>query len=387
MFCIVFESTLWYYHQFFIVWKSNLWCFCIFCVVLEAKLWNCHMFWHFSSILHRVDHHFIMNTLFFLQFLHIFDPNLPTTPSVNWTFAVVSWLLAAIYIWHKPRGKEKNMAFIPVLHQPKAKGLAVPARKWAQEMCTTCEIQRSRTWLHPFKAMEQRSAPNQDMQATCVHTERSDRIVSSSCIVLGRSQMRVCPVVNFGDQQTYQRDTVAARNRHTSARWRRARRRTHLAPAAASGWQSWRLRQTGRRKSGSKTLKGCHGWDPTIVFWWFGAWAASNTRTLQGGCTPYFPHETVEQRSLSTWHRFRELFLPQRPRNRDAGQICQGKVFRKLSRWSGKWCFKLLATAGITPQVNFKAVGLQCTELPGTRALASFRTSILMRKSLPNMWF
>ena len=47
------------------------------------------------------------------------------------------------------------------------------------------------------------------MQAACVHTERSDRIVSSSCIVLGRSQVRLCPVVNFGDQQTYQRDTVA----------------------------------------------------------------------------------------------------------------------------------------------------------------------------------
>ena len=47
----------------------------------------------FSSILHRVDHHFIMKMLFFLQFLHIFDPNLPTTPSVNWKFAVVSWLL------------------------------------------------------------------------------------------------------------------------------------------------------------------------------------------------------------------------------------------------------------------------------------------------------
>ena len=95
MFCIVFEAKLWYCHQFFIVWKSNLWCFCIFCVVLEAKLRNYHMFWHFSSILHRVDHHFIMNMLFFLQFLHIFDPNLPTTPSVNWKFAVVSWLLGS----------------------------------------------------------------------------------------------------------------------------------------------------------------------------------------------------------------------------------------------------------------------------------------------------
>ena len=81
MFCIVFEPKLWYYHQFFIVWKSNLWCFCILCVVLEAKLWNYYMFWHFSSIFHRVDHHFIMNMLFFLQFLHIFDPNLPTPPS------------------------------------------------------------------------------------------------------------------------------------------------------------------------------------------------------------------------------------------------------------------------------------------------------------------
>ena len=47
MFCIVFEPKLWYYHQFFIVWKSNLWCFCILCVVLEAKLWNYHMFLHF----------------------------------------------------------------------------------------------------------------------------------------------------------------------------------------------------------------------------------------------------------------------------------------------------------------------------------------------------
>ena len=53
------------------------------------------MFWHFCSILHRVDHHFIMNMMFFLQFLHIFDPNLPTTPSVNWKFAVVSWLLGS----------------------------------------------------------------------------------------------------------------------------------------------------------------------------------------------------------------------------------------------------------------------------------------------------
>ena len=148
MFCIVFQAKLWYCHQFFIVWKSNLWCFCIFCVVLEAKLRNYHMFWHFSSILHRVDHHFIMKMLFFLQFLHIFDPNLPTTPSVNWKFAVVSWLLGNHL--HLKYGtshaeKKKNMAFIPVLHQPKAKG--------AQEMCTTCEIQGSRTWLHPFKAI------------------------------------------------------------------------------------------------------------------------------------------------------------------------------------------------------------------------------------------
>ena len=95
MFCIVFEPKLWYYHQFFIVWKSNLWCFCILCVVLEAKLWNYHMFWHYSSIFHKVDHHFIMNMLFFLQFLHIFDPNYRPPPSVNWKFAVVSWLLGS----------------------------------------------------------------------------------------------------------------------------------------------------------------------------------------------------------------------------------------------------------------------------------------------------
>ena len=146
------------------------------------------------------------------------------------------------------------------------------------------------------------------MQATCVHTERSVRIVSSSCIVLGRSQIRLCPVVNFGDQQTYQRDTVAARNRHTSARWRRARRRTHLVPAAAAGWQSWRLRQTGRRKSGSKTLKGCHCWIQPLR----SDGLEHELRPileLFKVAVPFFPNETVEQRSSSTWHRFTELWF------------------------------------------------------------------------------
>ena len=131
MFCIVFEPKLWYYHQYFIVWKSKLWCFCIFCVVLEAKLWNYHMFWHFSSILHRVDHHFIMNMLFFLQSLHILTPIYrPPFGKLEICCGKLAFGQAfTSQIWHKPRGKEKNMAFIPVLHQPKAKGLAVPARK------------------------------------------------------------------------------------------------------------------------------------------------------------------------------------------------------------------------------------------------------------------
>ena len=354
MFWIVFEPKVWYYHQFFIVsllvWKSNLWCFCIFCVVLEAKLWNYHMFWHFCSILHRVDHHFIMNMLFFPQFLHIFDPNSPTTPSVNWKFAVVSWLLGShLHLKYGTSHAEKKKTWLSsqCCTNQRQKAWLYPQesdKRWAKEMCTTCEIQGSRTWLHPFKAMEQRPAPNQDMQATCVHTERSDRIASSSCIVLGKSQIRLCPVVNFGDQQTYQRDTVAARNRHTSASWRRVRRRTHLVPAAAAGWQSWRLRQTGRRKSGSKTLKGCHCWDPTIVFWWFGAWAASNTRTLQGGCTPFFPHETVEQINLTQIQR--TLFFATASKKQGCRpSMSRQSISEALSRWSGKWCFELLATA------------------------------------------
>ena len=138
MFCIVFEAKLWYCHQFFIVWKSNLWCFCIFCVVLEAKLRNYHMVWHFSSILHRVDHHFIMNMLFFLQFLHIFDPNLPTTPSVNWKFAVVSWLL----------GNH--------LHLKYGTSHAEKKKTWLSSQC--CTNQRQKAWLYPQESEHKKCA-------------------------------------------------------------------------------------------------------------------------------------------------------------------------------------------------------------------------------------
>ena len=40
-----------------------------------------------------------------------------------------------------------------------------------------------------------------------------------------------------------------------------------------------------------------------------------------------------------------------------AGQTCQGKVFRTLSRWRGKLCFKSLGTGGTTRQRYFKAAG------------------------------
>ena len=133
-----------------------------------------------------MDHHFIMNMLFFLQFLHIFDPNLPTTPSVNWKFAVVSWLL----------GNH--------LHLKYGTSHAEKKKTWLSSQCCTNQRQKEHKKCAPrakskapgrgctrSKPLEQRSAPNQDMQATCVHTERSDRIVSSSCIVLGRSQIRL----------------------------------------------------------------------------------------------------------------------------------------------------------------------------------------------------
>ena len=137
--CIVFEAKLWYCHRFFIVWKSNLWCFCIFCVVLEAKMRNYHMFWHFSSILHRVDHHFIMNMLFFLQFLHIFDPNLPTTPSVNWKFAVGSWLV----------GNH--------LHLKYGTNHADKKKTWLSSQC--CTNQRQKAWLYPQESEHKKCAP------------------------------------------------------------------------------------------------------------------------------------------------------------------------------------------------------------------------------------
>ena len=205
------------------------------------------MFWHFCSILHRVDHHFIMNMLFFPQFLHIFDPNLPTTPSVNWKFAVVSWLLGShLHLKYGTSHAEKKKTWLSsqCCTNQRQKAWLYPQesdKRWAKEMCTTCEIQGSRTWLHPFKAMEQRPAPNQDMQATCVHTERSDRIVSSSCIVLAPGPKYAC--VLWLTLVTSRRisETLLLRGTDMSARRRRARRRTHLVPAAAAGWQSWRL--------------------------------------------------------------------------------------------------------------------------------------------------
>ena len=63
-----------------------------------------------------------MNMLFFLQFLHIFDPNLPTTPSVNWKFAVVSWLLGDhLHLKYGTSQAEKKDGFHPSAAPTKGK--------------------------------------------------------------------------------------------------------------------------------------------------------------------------------------------------------------------------------------------------------------------------
>ena len=69
---------------------------------------------------------------FYLRFSHVFDSNLPTTPSVNWKICSVSLLFRypfTLQTWHAPQGKEGNMASIPLMHQPRANGVAVPSRK------------------------------------------------------------------------------------------------------------------------------------------------------------------------------------------------------------------------------------------------------------------
>ena len=297
-----------------------------------------------------------MNMMFFLQFLHIVDPNLPTTPSVNWKFAVVSWLLGShLHLKYGTSHAEKKKTWLSsqCCTNQRQKAWLYPQesdKRWAKEMCTTCEIQGSRTWLHPFKAMEQRPAPNQARQATCVHTERSDRIVSSSCIVLARSQIRLCPVVNFGDQQTYQRDTVAARNRHEC----KEEKSTAQDTSCSSGCR--RMTVLGASLGGSGKLGG----EKVVA-----RLSKDAIAGIQQLCSDGLGHElrpilepfkVAVPLFFSRWNRWtkivfnltqiqRTLFLAQRPRNRDAGQICQGKVFRRLSRWSGKWCFELLATA------------------------------------------
>ena len=102
-------------------------------------------------------------------------------------------------------------------------------KRWAKEMCTTCEIQGSRTWLQPFKAMEQRPAPNQDMQLflTVALYWASPKYACILWLTLVTSR-RIS-------------ETLLLRGTDMSARRKRARRRTHLVPAAAAGWQSWRL--------------------------------------------------------------------------------------------------------------------------------------------------
>ena len=205
MFWIVFEPKVWYYHQFFIV-------------SLEIKpMMFLHLLRSFGSKPVKLPHvlTFLFNfyigwttilswiiVLFFHQFLHIFDANLPTTPSVKWKFAVVSWLLGShLHLKYGTSHAENKKTWFSSQRctNQRQKAWLYPQesdKRWAKEMCTTW--QGSRTRLHPFEAMEQRSAPNQHMQATCVHTEKSDRIASSSCIVLGKSQIRLCPVKSCG---------------------------------------------------------------------------------------------------------------------------------------------------------------------------------------------
>ena len=141
------------------------------------------------------------------------------------------------------------------LHLKYGTSHAEKKKTWLSSQC--CTNQRQKAWLYPQESEHKKCAPRAKSKAPgrgCTRSKPWNKGLHQTKtrkqhVFIPRDQIALflavalywagpkyaCPVVNFGDQQTYQRDTVAARNRHTSARWRRARRRTHLVPAAAAG--------------------------------------------------------------------------------------------------------------------------------------------------------
>ena len=178
-----------------------------------------------------------MNMLFFLQFLHIFDPNLPTTPSVNWKFAVGSWLV----------GNH--------LHLKYGTNHADKKKTWLSSQC--CTNQRQKAWLYPQESEHKKCAPRAKSKAPgrgCTRSKPWNKGLhqTKTCkqhVFIPRDQIALFLAVALywpGPKYacvlwltlvTSRRisETLLLRGTDMSARRRRARRRTHLVPAAAAG--------------------------------------------------------------------------------------------------------------------------------------------------------
>ena len=210
-----------------------------------------------------------MNMLFFLQFLHIFDPNLPTTPSVNWKFAVVSWLL----------GNH--------LHLKYGTSHAEKKKTWLSSQC--CTNQRQKAWLYPQESEHKKCAPRAKSKAPgrgCTRSKPWNKGLhqTKTCkqhVFIPRDQIALflavalywagpkCACVLWLTLVTSRRISETLLLRGTDIRVQGGEEHDSghiLFQRRPQDDSSLRLRQTGRRKSGSKTLKGCHCWDPTIVF-------------------------------------------------------------------------------------------------------------------------
>ena len=181
-----------------------------------------------------------MNMMFFLQFLHIFDPNLPTTHSVNWKFAVVSWLLGS----H--------------LHLKYGTSHAEKKKTWLSSQC--CTNQSQKAWLYPQESdsVEQKKCvPRAKSKAPgrgCTRSKPWNKGLHQTKpgkqhVFIPRDQIALFLAVALywpGPKYacvlwltlvTSRRisETLLLRGTDMSARRRRARRRTHLVPAAAAG--------------------------------------------------------------------------------------------------------------------------------------------------------
>ena len=181
-----------------------------------------------------------MNMLFVRQFLHIFDPNLPTTPSVNWKFAVVSWLLCShLHLkYGTSHAEKKKHGFHPSAAPTKGKRPGCTRKKVTSVEQKKCVPRakskapgrgctRSKPWnkgLHQTKTCKQHVFIPRDQIALFLAVALYWPGPKYACVLWLTlvTSRRIS-------------ETLLLRGTDMSARRKRARRRTHLLPAAAAG--------------------------------------------------------------------------------------------------------------------------------------------------------